>query len=116
MTILLLILLVVYVAVVSAPISMRLAGLILARNGLRELPLPADRRRSVQGRRKAASVQPLNGSDATATQLLGTKMYMSREENHEQAMVFSIKEKAGHLPARQGRLCRQCSFPHARFE
>ena len=41
MTILLLILLVVYVAVVSAPISMRLAGLILARNGLRELPLPA---------------------------------------------------------------------------
>ena len=39
MTILLLILLVVYVAVVSAPISMRLAGLILARNGLRELPL-----------------------------------------------------------------------------
>ena len=42
MTILHLILLVVYVAVVSAPISMRLAGLILARNGLRELPLPAD--------------------------------------------------------------------------
>lgn len=40
MTILLLILLVVYVAVVSAPISMRLAGLILARNGLRDLPLP----------------------------------------------------------------------------
>ena len=34
MTILLLILLVVYVAVVSAAISMRLAGLILARNGL----------------------------------------------------------------------------------
>jgi hypothetical protein len=40
MTILLLILLVVYVAVVSTPISMSLAGLILARNGLRELPLP----------------------------------------------------------------------------
>ena len=40
MTILLLILLVVYVAVVSAPISMRFAGLVLARNGLRELPLP----------------------------------------------------------------------------
>ncbi len=39
MTIVLLILLVVYVAVVSAPISMRLVGLILARNGLRELPL-----------------------------------------------------------------------------
>jgi hypothetical protein len=41
MTILLLILLVVYVAVVSAPISTRLGGLILARNGLRELPLSA---------------------------------------------------------------------------
>jgi hypothetical protein len=41
MTILLLVLLVVYVAVVSAPISVRLAGLILARNGRRELPLPA---------------------------------------------------------------------------
>jgi hypothetical protein len=41
MTILLLILLVVYVAVVSAPISTRLAGLVLAHNGLRELPLSA---------------------------------------------------------------------------
>ena len=40
MTILLLILLVVYVAMVSTPISMSLAGLILARNGLRELRLP----------------------------------------------------------------------------
>jgi len=40
MTVLLVILLVVYAAVLSAPISMRLVGLILARNGLRELPLP----------------------------------------------------------------------------
>jgi hypothetical protein len=41
MTILLLILLVVYFAVVSAPISSRLAGLILIlmRNGSRQLPL-----------------------------------------------------------------------------
>ena len=39
-TILLLILLVVYVVMVPAPISMRFTGLILARNGLRELPLP----------------------------------------------------------------------------
>ena len=38
MTILVLILLVIYVALVSAPTSMRLAGLIVARNGLRELP------------------------------------------------------------------------------
>lgn len=38
--ILLLILLVVYFAAVSAPFSIRLVGLILARNGLRELPLP----------------------------------------------------------------------------
>jgi hypothetical protein len=40
MTILLLILLVVYFAAVSAPFSIRLVGLILSRNGLRELPLP----------------------------------------------------------------------------
>jgi len=40
MTVLLVILLVVYAAVLSAPISTRLVGLILARNGLRELPLP----------------------------------------------------------------------------
>jgi hypothetical protein len=40
MTILLLILLVVYVAAVSTPVSMSLVGLIPARNGLRELPLP----------------------------------------------------------------------------
>jgi hypothetical protein len=39
-TILLLILLVVYVAVVSAPISMRFARLILTGSGLRELALP----------------------------------------------------------------------------
>ena len=41
MTIQLLILLVVYFTAVSAPFSMRLVGLILARNGLRELPLPS---------------------------------------------------------------------------
>ena len=41
MTVLLVILLVVYAAVLSAPISTRLVGLILARNGLRELSLPA---------------------------------------------------------------------------
>jgi hypothetical protein len=46
-------------------------------------------------------VQTLNGFDATAAQLLGIKIYMSREKNHEQAMVFSIKERAGHLSARQ---------------
>ena len=40
MTIVLLILLVVYIAVVSALISMRFAGLSPARNGLRELPMP----------------------------------------------------------------------------
>jgi hypothetical protein len=116
---LLLILLVVYVAVVSAPISMRVAGSILPRNGLREVPLSPgiDDGPSVQGRRKAASVQPLNGSDAAATQLFGAKMYMSREENHhEQAMAFSIEENAGHLLAWQSRLCRERSFPHARFE
>jgi hypothetical protein len=38
MTILLLVLLVVYFAAVSVPISIRLVGLILARDGLRELP------------------------------------------------------------------------------
>jgi hypothetical protein len=38
MTILLLILLVAYVAVVSGPVSMRLAEVILARSGLRALP------------------------------------------------------------------------------
>ena len=38
MTILLLVLLVVYFTVVSVPISIRLVGLILARDGLRELP------------------------------------------------------------------------------
>jgi hypothetical protein len=39
MTLLLVILLVVYFAAVSAPFSPRLVGLLLARNGLRELPL-----------------------------------------------------------------------------
>jgi hypothetical protein len=39
MTILLLVLLVVYVAAVSVPVSVRLVGLIVARDGLRELPL-----------------------------------------------------------------------------
>ncbi len=39
MTFLLVILLVVYFAAVSAPFSPRLVGLLLARNGLRELPL-----------------------------------------------------------------------------
>jgi hypothetical protein len=38
MTILLLVLLVIYFAAVSVPISIRLVGLILARDGLRELP------------------------------------------------------------------------------
>ena len=119
MTILLLILLVVYVAVVSAPISMRFARLILTGSGLRELALPGDRRRSVQRASKSGisaglSVQPLNGSDSTGPQLAGTRMYMSKEENHEQAMVFSSKQKAGHLLVQQGRLCRQCSSSHAR--
>jgi hypothetical protein len=39
MTILLLVLLVVYFAVVGAPISIRLVGLVLARNGSSQLPL-----------------------------------------------------------------------------
>jgi hypothetical protein len=39
MTLLLVILLVVYFAAVSAPFSPRLVELLLARNGLRELPL-----------------------------------------------------------------------------
>jgi hypothetical protein len=39
MTILLLVLLVIYLAVVSAPVSIRLVGLMVARNGLREPPL-----------------------------------------------------------------------------
>jgi hypothetical protein len=42
MSILLVILLVVYFAAVSVPTSMRLIGLILARDGLRELPLPEE--------------------------------------------------------------------------
>ncbi len=112
MAILLFILLVVYVAVVSTPISMSLAGLILARNGHRELQLLPGSTTV----RSGASVQPLSGSEATATQLFGTKMYMSREEDHEQAIVFSIKEKADHLSVRHSRPCRQRSFPHARLE
>ena len=62
MTILLLFLLVVYVAVVSAPISMRLAGLILARNGLRELPLP-------RGSTTVRSGAPKSGISAVSKRL-----------------------------------------------
>ena len=42
MTVLLLVLLFVHFAAVSVPISVRLVGLILARDGLRELPLPGE--------------------------------------------------------------------------
>jgi hypothetical protein len=116
MTLLLVILLVVYFAAVSAPFSPRLVGLLLARNGLRELPLLGTSTVVRSASPKAAPTQPLNGSDATAARSFGTRMRISREEDHEQAIVYSTREKAGHLSVQQGQLCRQCPFPHARSE
>jgi hypothetical protein len=95
---------------------MKFAGLILARNGLREPPLPRGSTTVGSGRGKAASMQPLYGSDATGAQSFEIKIYMSKEKNHEQAVVFSIEEDAGYLLARQGWLRHQCPFSQARFE
>ena len=109
MTILLLILLVVYVAVVSAPISIRLVGLILARNGLRELPLPGIDDGPFRAP-KAASVRP---SDRRS-RLFGTKMCMSKEEIMNKRWYFQSRKKP--VTIGSAGACRQCSFPHARFE
>ena len=73
MTILLLIVLIAYAAVVSAPISMRAAGLILAQRIPRATADPGIDDGPFRGAEKSISAA-LNGSDATGTQSFGTKM------------------------------------------
>lgn len=118
MTILLLFLLVVYFAVVSAPISIRLVGLVLARTKSSELPLPwrSATLSARGGALKAAVVQSVTGLDATAGLGWSLRTRTSKEEAYEQAILSSTEKKTGHLLAEPSPGYGRGSFPRVQFE
>jgi hypothetical protein len=84
MTILLLLLLIVYLALVSAPTSIRFIGMVLTRNSFGGRPLLWGSTDVRLGRSKAALVlQHLNGHKATAAIARNPKIRPSRERNHD---------------------------------